>query len=117
MAKKCCLEDERQACCYIKTEDPEVPWNPLCILHLMQFLSSKHGKVEFRMMKGVPAPPKTNREEPHEWYRMYLVGTEGNWRCEKCGLTIHGGMWAPSSDAYGGCAGKQIPWDRYKLGS
>lgn len=114
----CCLDDERRACAYIKTEDPEVPWNPICILHLLQFKANPnpaYQKSEFRMMKGVPEPPKTNPEEPHQWERMYLVGIEGPWRCEKCGLTVHGGMWAPSNDAYGGCAGKQINWDNYNL--
>lgn len=116
MAKKCCLDDGRRACAYIRTEDPEHPWNPICILHVLQFLATKEDSTEIhiRMMKGVSQAPKTNPEESHQWERMYLVGVEGNWRCEKCGLTIHGGMWAPSDTAWGGCAGKQVHWQDYK---
>jgi len=116
---KCCLDDGRDACARMKTEDPEHPWNYVCILHLLRFIadmkkpSSGFGPLEYKMMRGVPEPPKTDPEKPHQWERGYLTGMHGPWRCTVCSLTIEGGVFPPSEAAYGGCPGKEVHWESY----
>ena len=113
---KCMFDDGEKATVKVKTEDPDHPWSNICILHYMTFCDGKKPDFEYKMVRGIPEPPKTNRNLNHQWERKYLVGIQGPWQCDVCKLAIEeGGLTQPSPSMYGGCVGEPIDWKKYKL--
>ena len=105
---KCFLDDGNERAGYaINVEGKKVP---LCALHLIQM---KQNGMEIVMLRGLPELPEVDKNEPHEWSRANLVG-DNIWKCSRCGLEIKQ-LHAPANRSYGGCPGKQIEWDTYRI--
>lgn len=104
-----CFFDDNKAVARVWSDDGK-HISPICLEHLLQFLS-EGTEIKFKLMRGKKLPPKPNPSLKHKWNRLYLVGMEGEWQCEICKLKIfRKGPFPPSEYAYGGCIGKEVDW-------
>ena len=101
---KCDLDDGFNAIAYVLADDGSKV--PICIFHYLRWRDDPDLKLLLMKGKIVDGP----FDLPHKWERMYLVGMDGPWQCEICGLRVHGGVWEPKVGDT--CPGERIDWSK-----